>query len=100
MKLLLCEHCQDVFKLVPDQIRTCQCGKVKGRYDWDEHFAVSNGQGISVALDNNTIRRALINYHNHGMNSKQDIHAWIRPNSGEHNPRMRIDSQLGEEDHE
>lgn len=31
MKLICCTSCQDVFKIVIGQVRTCKCGKCKGK---------------------------------------------------------------------
>jgi hypothetical protein len=51
MKLLLCTHCQDVFKL-SHQERRCECGATRGRYLEDGHHAVYSGPGVPLGLDN------------------------------------------------
>ena len=104
MKLLLCPVCSDVFKLTTSHIRRCDCGRVAGRYDPDGRTAVTNGQGISLAIDNNTVRRAVWaledipadtpkdQYSNAG--SKTLLRAWVRPNDGPGNNRCRIEPDL------
>lgn len=32
MKLILCVNCQDVYKLIREQVRSCKCGKTHGHY--------------------------------------------------------------------
>lgn len=103
MKLLFCPECWDVFKLAYDT-RACACGKVVGRYDADGHNAVSNGQGVSMALDNNFVMLAMgrmeafqedgtaDNYEQYYENNRLPF--WIRPNDGPGNPRSTVDPTL------
>jgi hypothetical protein len=59
MKLLLCVICQDVFKLEVGTLRSCKCGAVTGMYKDDGHHSVTNGKGVSLAMDNNYVFSAI-----------------------------------------
>ena len=54
MKLLFCPTCYDIFKL-STKLRICKCGIVKGKYNGDEHTAVVNGKGMSLAINNRDV---------------------------------------------
>lgn len=95
MKLLFCPNCGTMFSLPLREIGQCKCGLVKGRYT-DRKYAETNGEGVCVAIDNNTLFYAL----NRNKNNKEeayDIRAWIRPHEGEYNPHTTINEKLGEE---
>ena len=49
MKLLFCPDCWDMFKL-EKEMRSCTCGKCKGRYIDDMNVEIENG--IPFGLDN------------------------------------------------
>lgn len=104
MKLLICSRCSDVFKLDYD-LRQCQCGHVKGRYDANGSTAVTNGNGTQLALGNGDVQRAI--YGMSGMDPATPregyyapdapsrlTYAWVRPHSGPGNPHCRVDVDL------
>lgn len=93
MKLLFCEYCWDVFKLVRNEVRSCKCGKVRGKYEADGHKAVVNGQGISMAISNPDLVEA-ISRMKHKRETTPRVEFWIRPHSGNDNPRTVVDPNL------
>ena len=64
MKLLLCLHCHDVFKLDITP-RTCKCGRASGRY-LDDFHAVYHG-GIPLGFENWSLVEAIRNQPQSGM---------------------------------
>ena len=64
MKLLFCEYCHDVFKLGSDQLRSCECGRVKGRYINDREAEVSPG-AISLVISNKSLEQAIADMRRH-----------------------------------
>ena len=103
MKLLFCIKCNDVIKLVEGETRSCKCGICKGKYI-NHHEAVTNGQGICLAISNPALRRSvnkLICHEGHEANIPYDvfrstmgIETWVRPHTGLSNPRSTIDRDL------
>ena len=99
MKLLLCPRCQDIFKLAYST-RQCACGLVAGRYNEDGHTAVSNGKGISLALDNNYIIDAIFEMQDIKDAGYSDYYEraripfWVRPNEGPGNPHSTVSEIL------
>jgi len=60
VKLLFCRECNDVIRIVPEDIRECQCGKVKGRYLEDGYHAEYSGdEAIPVAFLNSSFAEAI-----------------------------------------
>jgi len=52
MKLIYCNECKDVFRLINDE-RTCMCGKASGSYKDDGLNAVIAGSSaVPLALEN------------------------------------------------
>ena len=74
MKLLYCHDCNTVFNLV-DKERSCDCGKVRGRYV-DSLHAVYSG-GIPIGFDNSTLSKAIIDRPRTGRGSR--FEAFIIP---------------------
>jgi hypothetical protein len=66
MKLLLCEKCNDIFKL-DLTLRQCKCGAVKGKY-LDEINAVYSG-GYPIGFSNPSLVKALLNQPERGLGS-------------------------------
>lgn len=103
MKLLFCQECWDVFKLDVGPIRTCKCGKVKGRYINNSEAEVTDN-AISLAIGNGSLEMAIYNMQVHkemtdNKASRGEYYetgkgkiefAWVRPNSGPGNPHTRI----------
>ena len=102
MKLLFCDKCSDVFKLV-FTLQSCECGQVSGKYI-DIKTAVVNGKGYSIAIGNGSLMGkcgALLNEdlqdRDHYFNDFQ-VCCWIRPHEGQGNPHTHIDKNLGKEE--
>lgn len=100
MKLLFCDVCQDVFKL-GRKLKTCDCGRVKGKYEKNGHNAVVNGKGYSVAIGNGSFIEALYNLQRTESNVRHEFiddcrveYCWIRPHTGPGNPRTIIQEDL------
>lgn len=102
MKLLLCPRCWDVFKL-SETLRSCACGRVKGKYINDRD-AVSNGEGIDIAIGNGSLQAAIENMkevqHPEQIDREKWIdiarieYAWVRPSEGIGNPHSEVDPNL------
>ena len=104
MKLLLCEYCYDVFSL-DLTLKSCKCGRVKGRYLTDIKAEVTP-TAISIALGNGSLQKA-ISAMKKAERAKPDMsredftegptrieYAWVRPNSGAGNPHTRVNKDL------
>ena len=105
MKLLFCMTCWDVFKLDLEP-RTCKCGLVTGHYLANEHDAVTNGKGISLAIGNGSLQAAIgsmladtkypggtgedIDQYTYQRVVGKIENAWVRPNEGPRNPRQKV----------
>ena len=61
MKLLLCKNCQDVIRLVQEEVRTCRCGKVSGKYINDLDAIYSGDDAIPLGFANSTLVKAIVN---------------------------------------
>jgi hypothetical protein len=102
MKLALCRDCWDVFKL-DFEMRTCKCGKCKGRYI-DNTYAEVSEECVSIAIGNGSLQQAIYNSIDHSKTTKNKAdrreyyedgkgrisHAWVRPNTGVGNPHTKI----------
>jgi hypothetical protein len=99
MKLVFCLECQDLFKL-SYELRACKCGKCCGKYEQDGAHAVTNGEGICVAISNPSLWGSISALEagcgpdRPGPHGGYNIEAWIRPHEGEMNPRNKIDKNL------
>lgn len=97
MKLLLCPHCQDIFKLEVNLPRECRCGRVTGHYV-NMREAVTNGAGVSIAIGTGSLFDAAMRLPAIGrVADRADyrrecaIVCWARPNDGPGNPHTTID---------
>lgn len=62
MKLILCQNCQDVFKLSVKEERTCACGKCKGQYEPDGLCAWYSGKNaVPLFFSNPSLVKAMDN---------------------------------------
>lgn len=91
MKLLFCPKCFDLFKL-NYELKSCECGMCKGRYDPNGGYAVVNGQGLSIAIANPDLVQAM-NRMKQGYDV-MPVRCWIRPHTGKDNPRTRVEEDL------
>lgn len=101
MKLIFCDACYDVFKLSLE-LRSCECGKCRGRYDDNHATAVTNGEGYALAIGNGSLQKALMGraqfeytstHHGYEIPLTTFL-AWVRPHDGDQNPRSRVDPDL------
>jgi hypothetical protein len=102
MKLVYCQDCQDLFKL-SYAVRTCECGRVYGRYINNDEVEVSD-DAVSIAIGNTHLRAAIEAMQIHtiltGNTAERTSYyqpehglielAWVRPNCGPGNPRSRV----------
>ena len=113
MKLLYCEYCQDLFTLSCTVMRSCECGRVKGRYINEREAEVSQG-AISIAISNQALMQAIYDMRFHQAltgdkagrsDYRQADHGriedvWVRPNTGPGNPHTRLlGDEAGTSDH-
>ncbi len=103
MKLLFCEYCHDIFKPGSKSLRSCECGRVKGRYINDEEAEVSP-EAISLVISNKSLVQAIADMRRHqavtgdkaGRSAYRQAHqgriedAWVRPNTAPGNPHTRL----------
>ena len=100
MKLLFCPECDDVFKL-DYNLRTCECGKTKGKYN-DDANAVTNGKGVCMAIGNGSLKEAARKLMEFSSESNRDFYknncrveyCWVRPHEGRGNPHTKEDENL------
>lgn len=99
MKLLFCPECHSVFNL-SYHLKSCECGKVKGKYV-NNVEAVVNGEGYSIAIGNGSLASALMYGSRQRTNRRpkdSEIICWARPHEGEANPHTRVVKDLKRED--
>lgn len=102
MKLVFCTECNHIFSL-SFSLRSCECGRVKGRYI-DETHAEVNGKGFSLAIGNGSLFSAigrmgcLHELTREGYEQACQVSCWVRPHEGEANPQTSVNARLGEED--
>lgn len=102
MKLLYCRWCDDVFKL-GFKLKTCECGKVKGKYMPDGIHAEVTSNAISVAIGNGALTKAIVDATLNKDGDRASYHelskglisfAWVRPNEGPGNPHSKVNDDL------
>lgn len=85
MKLIFCVACQDIVSLRLEEMRSCSCGRVYGRYV-DKIKAEVSTTAISLGIDNNSLIQALKQTQLHGSAVGYPLEAFMRPNTGPSNP--------------
>jgi hypothetical protein len=68
MKLILCPHCQDILKILPEK-RFCSCGKCYSYYT-DRLNAVVSKEAIPLGLSNPSLIGAIAERPQEGMGSE------------------------------
>lgn len=64
MKLIYCQACGDVVKLIPEATRSCQCEACCGRYEDDGFYAMYSGAlAVPLGIDNTTMLLAIEKQH-------------------------------------
>lgn len=97
MKLIFCDTCKDVFKLTVGRVRSCECGKCRGRYDDNGSTAVTNGKGFALAIGNGSLLRAIAGDPHFRVPEYEDMDvflAWVREHDGVTNPNSRVSENL------
>jgi hypothetical protein len=83
-------------------LRSCACGKVKGRY-LNELDAETNGEGHCIGIDNYTLKEAtnlLDQAIEQGATIKQGLRpmfmiwCWAMPHEGTANPTTKVNKDL------
>ena len=59
MKLILCENCQDVFKLSTKEERSCECGESTGKYTDELNAWYKGKNAIPIGFANSTLSKAM-----------------------------------------
>ena len=62
MKLLFCRHCEDIYRLYPNEYSFCKCGKTGGRYldnKKAEYFSKEENMVVPLGFDNYTFLFAI-----------------------------------------
>jgi hypothetical protein len=100
VKILYCEKCESLVKLTRKKIRSCECGKIVGRYLGKSQAEIFLGApAISIVISTPSFkaaRKRLKWTQKHRRKSSREdyksigsVVAWIRPNSGPGNPHTR-----------
>lgn len=82
MKNIFCKQCGDLVCLRLNEIRTCHCGNIKGKYTNNFDIAISAEQGFStmsiVGIDNNLLKNMYLpTYHGEkDMESETVFEQW------------------------
>ena len=61
MKLLLCKSCQDIFKVVLHEERTCICGSTSGKHTDGLNACYKGENAVPIGFNNSTLRHAVHN---------------------------------------
>jgi hypothetical protein len=100
MKLIYCTSCGDILAL-DYKLRSCQCGKCKGKYT-DSRLAVTNGQGVALVISTPDLHRAAL-WSGFDMNQRKgfsdnplrmNLQCFVRDNDGVGNPHTTIDANI------
>jgi len=67
MKLLLCKECQDIVRLIQDEKRVCQCGKVGGKYTDNLNAIYFGEMAVPIGFANSTLVKAVHKQPENGM---------------------------------
>lgn len=107
MKLLMCMSCGDIFNLDVGRVKSCTCGKVRGKYLEDGSSAVVNGQGHSLAMGTGSIMSAIgasvLGASDEDWRNKPgdiwrrhdtSIICWARPHTGPGNSHTTVNPDL------
>lgn len=70
MKLLLCTVCQDVVRMIKEEVRSCKCGKCSGQYTDDINAWYKGESAVPLGFDNFSLVKALFNQPEEGMGER------------------------------
>lgn len=69
MKLLLCKSCQDVIRLIPNEVRSCKCGNCSGKYINGIDAVYTGENAVPLGFANSTLVSSIRNQPQSGMGS-------------------------------
>lgn len=75
MKLLYCPECSDIV-LLRNQMRSCECGRARGRYLEDGWHAVVSDSAIMLGIANRSLIEAIV-AHKKDASKPLDFRAFI-----------------------
>jgi hypothetical protein len=70
VKLLYCLRCHDAIMLIPNEIRSCKCGRSSGRYVDDINAEISGDDAVCIGFSNPSFWDALCNQPQSGLGSE------------------------------
>ena len=76
MKLIFCPKCDDAFKL-SRTLKSCECGKAKGRYLADGIHAEINAGAIPIGMANSTVVKGVVAYLRGNKTMDCHVDAWV-----------------------
>ena len=76
MKLIFCSICHDVFKL-SRTLKSCECGKAKGRYLEDGLYTEINKGAVPIGMANSTVAYGVAAYVAGNKTMDYAIDAWV-----------------------
>jgi len=59
MKLLYCKKCQDVFRLISEETRSCRCGKTSGKYISHLEAEFTGKFAVTLGISNDSFLSAI-----------------------------------------
>lgn len=66
MKLILCKKCQDVVRLIKNNVRRCECGSCSGQYVDDLNAWYKGIHAIPMGFNNSSAAKAIRNQPKNG----------------------------------
>lgn len=80
MKLILCNHCQDVVRLIQEEERFCKCGKSSGKYTDKVNAWYKGGEFVvPLGFSNGSLVKAVHNQPKGGCG--ENFAAFVIPES-------------------
>ena len=91
MKLIFCPVCDDAFKLSRD-LKSCKCGKAKGRYLADGLYAEINKGAVPIGMANSTVAKGVVVYLRGNKTMDCHVDAWVYKVN---EPHIRVVEEFG-----
>ena len=76
MKILFCPYCNDVVAPIPGEMRSCYCGRTKGRYI-DKINVETTSTAIPIGIDNRSLLEGILHRPRRGKG--KEIVAFVIP---------------------
>lgn len=77
MKLILCTDCQDVVRIIQEEVRQCQCGECSGQYTDELNAWYKGKSAIPLGFANGTLVSAVYHQPEDGMG--ENFSAFVIP---------------------